>query len=313
LNIDLKYDSPLQLMDWEITQEKSIEVYVKRDDLIHKEISGNKWRKLKYNLLQARSKNLNTILTFGGAYSNHIAATAAACKMFGFKSIGLIRGEENLPLNVTLKQAKTNGMDLFYIDRSAYRSKNSYELKEELREQFGNFFMIPEGGANFYGVNGCMEIVDEIDQKFDYILCPCGTSTTLAGMVLKLKPDQKAIGFSALKNGDFQKQDTLQLISDFLGDQTAAQDYNDKFEIMTQYDFGGYAKTTPELISFMQSFYKSTGIMTDPVYTSKMFFGLIDLVQKDFFPVNSKIIAVHTGGLQGVLGYEENRQIKIYN
>jgi 1-aminocyclopropane-1-carboxylate deaminase len=313
LNIELTYNSPIQIIDLPIIKKKLVEVYVKRDDLIHNEISGNKWRKLKYNLLQAQSKNLNTILTFGGAYSNHIAATAAASKMFSFKSIGLIRGEESLPLNVTLQQAKSNGMDLFYIERSAYKNKNSYELKQELREQFGNFFMIPEGGANFYGVNGCMEIIDEINQPFDYIVCACGTGTTLAGLVLKLKLGQKAIGVSALKNGGFLKQEVLQLISDFLGDKEAAEEYANKFEIITSYDFGGYAKTTPELIQFMQSFYKVSDIITDPIYTNKMFYGLLNLIEKDYFPKGSNIIAMHTGGLQGIKGFEFAHKIKLYN
>lgn len=311
MNFDLEFHSPLQPI--ELSKDKSIQVFIKRDDLIHSEISGNKWRKLKYNLMQAKSKNIETILTFGGAYSNHIAATAAAGKLFGFKTIGMIRGEKSKQLNVTLLQAEKNGMSFNYISRSDYKNKKSYELKEELQNKFGNFYLIPEGGANFYGVNGCMEIMDEIDQPFDFIACPCGTGTTLAGIILKLKPDQKALGFSALKDGDFLKTEILNIIAEFLGDEKLALEYADKFEIITQYDFGGYAKHTQELLDFMKDFHTSHGLKTDPIYSGKMFFGLCDLLNKNYFKKGSRVVALHTGGLQGIKGFEERHRISIYN
>lgn len=293
--------SPLEKLELPLFSEKSLEVFVKRDDLIDAVISGNKWRKLKHNILAAQAQNYHTILTFGGAFSNHIAATARVGKVFGLNTIGVIRGEEFTPLNPTLYQAKEDGMILIYVSRGDYKLKDSPELINKLKEQFGDFYLIPEGGGNNLGVEGCAEIVKEVDIKFDYILTDCGTGATLAGIVSAINENQVAIGIPVLKSGDFIRKE----VDSFLGVELP-------FKLYTDYHFGGYAKHTQELIDFMRIFYKETGIKTDPVYTAKLFFGLLDLVKKDSFPIGSKIVVVHTGGLQGIAGFEKRFGIKIY-
>ena len=199
--------SPLEAINYPLFTEKQINVYVKRDDLIHAEISGNKWRKLKYNLIAAKAQNKNTILTFGGAYSNHISATAAVGKKFDFKTIGVIRGEETLPLNPTLLQAEKDGMRFLYVSRTDYRKKHTPEFIDKLKEELGDFYIIPEGGGNKLGVKGCNDIVNEIDIDFNYILTDCGTGATLAGICDVLKVNQKAIGIPVLKGGEFIKDE----------------------------------------------------------------------------------------------------------
>ena len=188
---------------------------MKREDLIHPVISGNKWRKLKYNLLQADHLNKDTILTFGGAFSNHIYAVAEAGKKFGFKTIGIIRGEEHPPINSTLQNSLNNGMLLHYLDRTTYREKRSAKLINKLKEQFGDFYLVPEGGSNSFAVKGCTEIIDEIKIDFDSICISCGTGGTLAGLVCGLNGKKKAIGFSALKGASFLYDEVKSLIYNF--------------------------------------------------------------------------------------------------
>ena len=285
-----KVEAPLQLIEDEITERAGVIFYIKREDLTHEHISGNKWRKLKYNLRRAKELNYSTLLTFGGAYSNHISATAYAAKKNGFNSIGIIRGEKYEDLNPTLSFAKENGMELHYISREDYRKKDSHDFIENLQKSFGPFYLIPEGGANEPGVKGCEEIVDDIEIKFDYICCACGTGTTMAGIIRKLK-SQKAIGFSALKGGEFLESEI--------------EKYTPKTEnwtINTDYHFGGYAKTTTELTNFITNFEKVHHIHLEPIYTGKMIYGIYDLMQKGFFKKGETIIAIHTGGLQGNKG-----------
>lgn len=298
--------SPLEEITLPLFKEKGLTVYVKRDDLIHPEISGNKWRKLKYNLQEADKQKLKTLLTFGGAYSNHIAASAAVGKLFDRNIIGVIRGEETLPLNPTLQQATEDGMQLFYASRSEYKKKNSTNFIELLKQVFGDFYLIPEGGGNKLGVKGCQDIVTEIDEDFDYILTDCGTGATLAGICNALTGKQKVIGIPVLKGGEFIEDEVKTLLED---------DYlnvKDKLELQTAYHFGGYAKYTMELIDFMRDFYTKTKIKTDPIYTGKLFYAFMDLVKKNHFPQGSKIVVVHTGGLQGISGFEERFGFKIY-
>lgn len=267
-----------------------IKLFLKREDLLHPEISGNKFRKLKYNLIAAHEQQYNTLLTFGGAYSNHIAAVAAAGREFGFNTIGIIRGEElatNYADNHTLNTAQANGMQLHFISRAAYRHKNAPDFIAQLREQFGDFFLIPEGGTNQLAIQGCEEILTEQDkQYFDYIGCAVGTGGTIAGIINTAAPHQQVLGFPALK-GDFLQQD--------IQPWTTRQNW----QLMPDYHFGGYAKITPELMGFVAQFEQDTGIEIEPIYTGKMLFGILDLIAKGFFPANSKILAIHTGGLQG--------------
>ncbi len=267
-----------------------IEVYVKREDVLHSEISGNKFRKLKYNLTEAQNLGFTKLLTFGGAYSNHIAAVAAAGKEFGFETIGVIRGEElqeKYLENPTLKKASENGMQFEFVSRTQYRDKNNAAFLDQLKNKFGDFYLIPEGGTNNLAVKGCKEILTDDDKLFDFICCAVGTGGTISGIINSLKPHQKAIGFPALK-GDFLTEDIQKYAE------------NSQWNLVTDYHFGGYAKINEELKQFMKQFFKKYLISLDPVYTSKTFFGVIDLISKGYFKPNSKVLIIHTGGLQGL-------------
>lgn len=268
------------------------QLYLKLDYLNHPDISGNKYRKLKFNLLEAKKLQKSTLLTFGGAFSNHIAAIAAAGKEFGFQTIGVIRGEEladKIQENPTLSYAKEQGMQFHFVSRTAYREKETEAFIEGLKSQFGDFYLIPEGGTNHLAVKGCEEILTETDKSFDYICCPVGTGGTISGLINSSFPEQKILGFPALK-GDFLQEE----ISKFAN--------NSNWELITDYHFGGYAKINSQLISFINSFKETNHIPLDPVYTGKMMFGIYDLLKKGYFPENSKILAIHTGGLQGIKG-----------
>ncbi len=289
--------SPIQKIEDDFLVIRGIQLYIKRDDLIHPEIQGNKWRKLKYNLQEAQEKQFKTLLTFGGAYSNHIYATAAAAEFFKFKSIGIIRGEESETLSSTLQFAISKGMELHYMNRETYRHKDEHATIKKLQEQFGEFYLVPEGGTNNLALKGVAEIIDEIDMDYDYICTACGTGGTLAGLVAGLSGNKKAIGFSSLKGEDMLTPAVNKLVHDFSG-QTFTN-----FNINFNYHFGGYAKVKPELIDFIKEFKNEYGIQLEPVYTGKMFYGLFDLIKKDYFPTCAKIIAVHTGGLQGLKGF----------
>jgi 1-aminocyclopropane-1-carboxylate deaminase len=275
-------------------------IFIKREDLIHPALSGNKWYKLKYNLIRARSEGYNTLLTFGGAYSNHIYSTASAGELFGFKTIGIIRGEEHIPLNPTLRYAADMGMEIHYISRESYRDRKSEALLNKLKEKFGNVYILPEGGTNSLAVKGTAEVVESIDIQFDYICVPCGTGGTLAGIITGLKNrKEKAIGFSALKGGGFLYDEVRGLLSEQRIDRTK------EWKIELDYHFGGYARISKELITFINEFERINGIPLDPIYTGKMMFGIADMCLKGEFEDDSTVIAVHTGGLQGVEGMRE--------
>lgn len=288
--------TPLQQIKDSLTEKSGIELFVKRLDMIHPEISGNKWYKLKYNLVEAKEKSFDTLLTFGGAYSNHIYATAAAADIFNFKSIGVIRGEEHLPLNPTLQFVSQRGMILHYLNRTNYRIKNSKDIINYLKDKFGNFYIIPEGGSNILAIKGCKEIVKDIGQKFDFICTASGTGGTLAGLVSGNFSSANILGFSVLKNGEFLNQNVVELLSE------SGESNNSNWKIFTSYHFGGYAKINYELIEFIKEFYKKFSVQLEPVYSGKMMFGIYDLIKKNYFPPGSKIIALHNGGLQGLEG-----------
>jgi 1-aminocyclopropane-1-carboxylate deaminase len=273
-------------------KERNIEVYIKREDLIHPFVSGNKFRKLKYNLAEAESQNCSTILTFGGAFSNHIAAVAFAGKSKGFKTIGIIRGDElanKSQDNPTLTFAKENGMLFDFVSREKYREKNDLDYLRSLREKFGDFYLIPEGGTNELAVQGCTEILTEEDKDFDFIACSVGTGGTIAGIIKSALPNQQVLGFAALK-GDFLQNEIRKFVPD------------SNWELISGFEFGGYGKVTLELIAFMNDFYTETQILLDPIYTAKMIYGVRSLMNEGFFPKNSKILMIHTGGIQGIEG-----------
>ncbi len=289
--------TPIQELKLPILIEKGVELYIKREDLNHPEISGNKLRKLKYNLLEAQKQGQTKLLTFGGAYSNHIYATAAAGKKFGFETIGIIRGEEHLPLNPTLAFAKACGMKIHYMDRQKYRLKHKPKVIQELRKELGDFYLIPEGGTNELAIKGCEEILSEEEKvMYDVFCLSVGTGGTTAGIIQALKGYQKVLGFSSLK-GDFLEAEVRYLFEQY--------NYRDfaNWSINSDYHFGGYAKKNRELLAFMDRIEKETELLLEPIYTGKALYGLLDMIQKDQFEKGSKILFIHTGGLQGRLGF----------
>jgi len=298
----LPLEAPLQEIVDSVLEDKGLRVFVKREDLIHDKISGNKWRKLYYNLQYAKEQGFATIVTFGGAYSNHIAATAAAGNEFAFKTIGFIRGEEHFPLNPTLQYAKECGMEFRYIDRSAYREKDTVEFHNEYLSEIQNYYLIPEGGTNELAVKGCQEILGDIVIDFDVVCCPCGTGGTISGIINSLKKHQKAIGFPALKGAGFLKEEIGVYVK------------NSHWELNLDYNFGGYAKVSSTLIEFINNFKEKHQIPLDPIYTGKMMYGLWDLIEKDYFRRGSSIVVIHSGGLQGIEGMNtrlKNKGLKI--
>jgi len=289
-----KVDSPNQKVNFSGFGNE-IEVYLKREDLLDEYISGNKFRKLKYNLLKAKEENHHTVVTFGGAFSNHISAVSYACKLLGFNAVGVIRGEElhdKIDDNPTLKFAQQNGMKFQFVSRTDYREKNSDAFIDKLKQKYGAFYLIPEGGTNDLAVKGCEEILQDQDDIFDYLCCAVGTGGTISGVINSSKPHQTVLGFPALKG-------------DFLSDEISKFTQKNNWCLITDYHFGGYAKINQELVAFINEFKKQTDIVLDPVYTAKMCFGVADLAQKGYFKPNSKIMLIHTGGLQGVEGMNQ--------
>ena len=273
-------------------------LYIKREDLLHSYISGNKFRKLKYNLAKAKTEGKTTLLTFGGAFSNHILAVAAAGKEYGFKTIGIIRGEElhdKIADNPTLQKAHDFGMVFDFVSRAIYSQKSNSDFIRNLEEKFGDFYLLPEGGTNDLAIKGCEEILTETDNHFDYICCAIGTGGTISGLINCSKSSQQVLGFPALK-GDFIREDICKFVQ------------NKNWELVTEYHFGGYAKVNSELIHFINHFYQKNQIPLDPIYTGKMVYGVLDLIKKEWFPKGSKILLIHTGGLQGIEGM--NRLLK---
>ncbi|AWH85181.1 1-aminocyclopropane-1-carboxylate deaminase [Flavobacterium album] len=275
----------------------NIRLTVKREDLLHPHISGNKFRKLKYNIIQAKEEGKTALLTFGGAFSNHIAATAAAGKEYGFETIGVIRGEElvnKIGDNPTLAFAESCGMGFKFVTREAYRQKTEEAFVNELRNEFGDFYLVPEGGTNHLAVKGCEEILSADDEWFTHICCAVGTGGTIAGIINSALPHQQVLGFPALKGAELQHE-------------VAIFAKKDNWKLVDDYHFGGYGKINTELVAFMNDFFEKTGILLDPVYTAKLFFGVIDRTNKGMFPENSNILLIHTGGLQGIGGM--NREL----
>lgn len=281
-----------QSVELSILQEKKVSLSIKREDLIHPFISGNKYRKLKYNIVEAKKEDFETLLTYGGAFSNHIAATAYAGKKYGIRTVGIIRGEElqaKWQENPTLKLANEHGMVFKFISREAYRNKYSDALTEACKSEFGSFYALPEGGSNKLAIKGCEEILNEDDAIFDFICSSVGTGGTIAGLINAAKEKQMVFGFSALK-GDFLKED----IRNFT--------VKGNWKLLTNYHFGGYAKVSAELIRFINMFKEQTNISLDPIYTGKMLYGILDMVKNDQFKPGTKILAIHTGGLQSIEG-----------
>ncbi|MBI3218846.1 MAG: 1-aminocyclopropane-1-carboxylate deaminase/D-cysteine desulfhydrase [Bacteroidetes bacterium] len=283
--------SATPVIELNLERKDGVRLLVKREDLNHPFVSGNKWWKLKYNLEEAQRERHKALLTFGGAYSNHLYATAAAAHELGMKSIGIVRGERTEPLNHILSFAEARGMKLHFISREAYREKKEPEFLRSLRNQFGEVYIIPEGGTNEFAVRGCAEFAKTLEQEidFDYLCLPIGTGGTIAGMIEGLSSDKKIVGFSSLKGGDFLINEIRSLISD-----TQLE-----WQVNTDYHFGGYGKISDELLAFMEDMKMNYQLPLDQVYTAKMMTGVFDLIGQNYFEYGSTILVLHTGGLQG--------------
>ncbi|GAB1539579.1 pyridoxal-phosphate dependent enzyme [Scytonema sp. NUACC21] len=292
--------SPIQELFDETLNENGIRLFIKRDDLLNFPISGNKFRKLKFNYLKLKELGFSRLVTFGGAFSNHIYATAALGKHFRIETFGIIRGERPKHLNTTLDFAESCGMKLQFVSRSDFRNESF--IIQQIEREFGDVYVLPSGGSNTLAVRGCREIVEEVHSQMpflpDYFCTACGTGGTLAGIIAAADSHQHIIGFSALK-GDFLKNDVQKLLD--LEESICCLNW----QINDNYCFGGYAKWQPELINFINDFKRKHHIALDPIYTGKMFFGIFDLVKKGFFRHNTTIVAVHTGGLQGIDGFNQ--------
>ncbi|MCK4840900.1 MAG: 1-aminocyclopropane-1-carboxylate deaminase/D-cysteine desulfhydrase [Methylococcales bacterium] len=271
--------------------QKNIELWVKRDDLIHPIISGNKWRKLKYIVNDALNNNFHSIISMGGAYSNHLHALALVGKQLNLKTIAYIRGEQPKKLSATIQDIQSWGMELRFVSRTDYRILRNYKKPDQLPGIKSGEYWLPEGGATELALQGVAELVSEIDMDFDTLCIPCGTGTTLAGLLTSNLVKTKVYGFSALKGADFLFKDVANLLNQ--------QHIQNNWNIYLQYHFGGFAKTNNELSLYIETFKKQYDIALDSVYTGKMFYGLFDLIKQDAFNSGEKIVAIHTGGLQG--------------
>jgi 1-aminocyclopropane-1-carboxylate deaminase len=311
INQILSLPSPLQKLQDELFAANGLKVFVKRDDLIHPEISGNKWRKLKYNLIEAQNQGAKQIITFGGAYSNHIYATAAAGKYFGFKTVGIIRGDElDENSSETLRFAFECGMKLHFVTRTEYRDmrenpQNQIFIQKLLGFDINHDLVIPEGGTNHLALAGVGEMFDEIIRQLgsapDYIFCPVGTAGTISGIMANSDKKTKVIGVCVLKNGQYliNEIDALLKNTSVSNDGRILNPFNDNFEVLWNEHHGGYAKKTPELIEFISKFNAEHDFAIEPIYSGKMFFAFY----KYFFSLiepNSKVVLIHTGGLRNL-------------
>ena len=294
--------SATQVVADPVLERLGVKLLIKRDDLIHPVVSGNKWRKLRYNLTAALRADHHTLLTFGGAFSNHIVATAYAAKGAGLDSIGVIRGEDDAA-NPTLRAAREYGMELVFINREEYRQKDEESFIQSLRQRHGRFHLVPEGGANADGVQGCAEILKEVDHDFDIVCCACGTGTTLAGLGLGLQRGQKAWGFPALKGAEPMIHEVRRLMdASGLRTATGREVGQDRLSLNCEFHFGGYAKIDGDLLRFIKGFKERTGVSLDPIYTGKMMYGIYALAADGRIAQGSTVLAIHTGGMQAWLG-----------
>ncbi|MCE2743643.1 MAG: pyridoxal-phosphate dependent enzyme [Fluviicola sp.] len=304
-------NSILQEIILDNLNERNIQLFIKRDDLIDPFVSGNKWRKLKFNVEQTLSQKKEGVLTFGGAFSNHLVATAAACKQAGIKSVGIVRGDElTSDSNETLRKCVEFGMDLEFVSRSKYDLRYDRIYKEELNIQFPNYYQVPEGGANFYGMMGCQEILSEIPIDYDSIFVAQGTTTTSCGLLLGMKEESSLRVVPVLKNYD-SISEMRQLLNYSIFDEELTDDLVKKVVVHSESHFGGYAKYTKELLTFIQDFYAKTQVPLDPIYTGKVMITIFEEIEKGNLD-NQKIVFIHTGGIQGAKAIQEKEGIKLY-
>jgi len=315
---------PLKVINDPLLLEKQLSLSILRTDQTDPVISGNKWFKLKHNFIAAKNQGYQTLLSFGGPYSNHIHALATAGKTYGFNTIGIIRGEQHLPLNPTLADVVAQGMKLYYVDRQTYRNKHTPEVIKQLGDMITNdapfsnkqkpkktdfkppeqFYLVPEGGTNELAVKGAAEIAAFIPAHTDFVCVPVGTGGTVAGIITGLaqacQQQTRVLGFAAMKGGEFLEQAIHTLL-----DRQKALTRQPEWQLFYDYHFGGFGKVTQSLAFFIQDFEKKYALELEPIYTAKMMYAIVELIKQDYFPKGSQIVAIHTGGLQGKRGMQE--------
>lgn len=298
----MQIPSPVDRVNHPVFEEAGITCFMKREDQIHPIISGNKWRKLKYNVAHLKRVKKRGFITFGGAFSNHLAASAFAAKKEGLQMVAVVRGDEQRA-NATLNFVQSCGAEVKRVSRQEYAKKEDDDFLAMLRRQYPNLEIIPEGGANVYGVRGCTEILHEVTQPFDVVACPMGSATTFAGLVLSGKHDVEFMGFPAIKGGNYLSG----VVDNFVAQARTkpwlpASFIAPQWQLQTDYHFGGFGKISPQLVAFMNTFWAETNIPLDPIYTAKMMYGLIDLAKRRKFKSGTRLLVLHTGGLQGIKG-----------
>jgi 1-aminocyclopropane-1-carboxylate deaminase len=291
-------EAPIEQVRHSLLDQTGLMLWVKREDLLHPVISGNKWRKLKFNLRHALELEYDHVISMGGPWSNHLHALAWTGHQLGIKTTGIIRGEKTSSQTPTLKEMQSWGMHLESVDRTRFRElRNFKNFDDEPGKTFDGYWLT-EGGANTLAMQGVAELVAEIPAQFDTIALACGTGTTLAGIAHCIAPDKQALGFSALKGANFLNQEVTQLLV------SAGDKQRENWTINFDYHFGGFAKTDQKLLDFIVDFEDQTGIPLEPVYTGKLMYGIFDLIKQDYFKPDQKIITLHTGGLQGNRGFD---------
>jgi 1-aminocyclopropane-1-carboxylate deaminase len=280
----------IQSLSAEWSDSDSVQVDMLRLDLVHPVISGNKWFKLKHNIAAAKTSGSKTILSFGGAYSNHLIATAAAARASGIAAIGIVRGDDKQELTETLRQCEDRGMQLHFVSRGEYKQKEEAAWLEYLFEKFDNPFIIPEGGANEWGRKGAGDIAALVPASYTHVCLSVGTGTTFSGLRNALPVTMQLLGFAPMKGGNYLADEIRGHLKD---------DCDVNWLLFDQWHFGGFGKWNSELLQFMNEFYRINNIPLDIVYTGKMMFGVKQLIEKEQFPGGSEILCIHTGGLQG--------------
>jgi 1-aminocyclopropane-1-carboxylate deaminase len=298
--------SKLQTLQHPLFEQYQLHVQIKRDDLIDPIISGNKWRKLKYNIKHVKEKGYKGIISFGGAYSNHIHALAFACKQHDLHAIGIIRGERHYAENFTLSKASKWGMALHFVDRQTYRERHTAHYLQQLSQQFPDYFIIPEGGSNRLALQGVAEICHELNSQtqYDTLISPVGSAGTISGLITGDDNQHKIIGIAVLKQTDYLTKEVSMLLNDQQG-----KTFNN-WQIFNNYHDGGYAKFSPDNLKKLHAFSATTGVPFEPVYSGKMVLALLDLIENGYFPPHHNIVLLHTGGLQGLGGLIEQNKLK---
>ncbi|RXE95831.1 1-aminocyclopropane-1-carboxylate deaminase/D-cysteine desulfhydrase [Pseudoalteromonas phenolica O-BC30] len=284
---------PFKKLSTHYLNKKKIKLSIKRDDLLHPVISGNKWRKLKYNLINMKSKGYDSFVTFGGAFSNHLYASAMACKTFNLTGHAIIRGPEIDESNPTIKMARACGMNLYAVNRKTYRSRHAPAYLQTLQTEFPNSFIIPEGGTNHAALRGVAELAASLPQS-DYVICATGSGGTVAGLAKGCTHNTQVIGIAVLKQAEYLNQEIAQLLT--------STHSGAPWQLLTNHHYGGYGKFTDDVWAFCQFMHQAYKLPLEPVYTGKMLFAVWQLISQDYFPQGSRITAIHTGGLQGLDG-----------